>query len=557
MAEPKNAPEAPPVRFETHPDHYRHWRLSFPPEHGGAVAKLLMDVQEDGGLRPGYPLKLNSYDLGVDIELADAIQRLRFEHPEVKALVVGSAKDRIFCSGANIYMLGSSTHAFKVNFCKFTNETRLYLEDMSAESGIHSLCALAGTSSGGGYELALACDEILLSDDGSSAVSLPECPLLGVLPGTGGLTRVVDKRKVRRDLADAFCTLAEGVRGKRAVEWGLVDETVPRAKFEEGVKRRTDALVARSARKKFTPMVLKPLEAKRSPMGTEYRYVTLALDEKARTATITVRAPDSAQPDSPEKLAAAGDAAWCVRAFRELDDALLDLRFNHLGIGTVALKTTGDAKAVLAADEMLAKYKDDGLVHEVRLFIRRVLKRLDVTAKTFFAIAAPGSCFAGTLLELALAADRVYMKDEDGVVMQVSAMNGGAYPMGNGLSRLQSRFLKEPARVEQVLALATGRPIDTQTAAKLGLTTFTPDDIDWDDEIRIAFEERASHSPDAMTGMEASLRFAGPETLETKIFGRLSAWQNWIFQRPNAVGERGALTLYGKPERPEFDWRRT
>jgi len=557
MAEPKNAPEAPPVRFETHPDHYRHWRLSFPPEHGGAVAKLLMDVQEDGGLRPGYPLKLNSYDLGVDIELADAIQRLRFEHPEVKALVVGSAKDRIFCSGANIYMLGSSTHAFKVNFCKFTNETRLYLEDMSAESGIHSLCALAGTSSGGGYELALACDEILLSDDGSSAVSLPECPLLGVLPGTGGLTRVVDKRKVRRDLADAFCTLAEGVRGKRAVEWGLVDETVPRAKFEEGVKRRTDALVARSARKKFTPMVLKPLEAKRSPMGTEYRYVTLALDEKARTATITVRAPDSAQPDSPEKLAAAGDAAWCVRAFRELDDALLDLRFNHLGIGTVALKTTGDAKAVLAADEMLAKYKDDGLVHEVRLFIRRVLKRLDVTAKTFFAIAEPGSCFAGTLLELALAADRVYMKDEDGVVMQVSAMNGGAYPMGNGLSRLQSRFLKEPARVEQVLALATGRPIDTQTAAKLGLTTFTPDDIDWDDEIRIAFEERASHSPDAMTGMEASLRFAGPETLETKIFGRLSAWQNWIFQRPNAVGERGALTLYGKPERPEFDWRRT
>ncbi|HSQ64275.1 MAG TPA: 2,3-epoxybenzoyl-CoA dihydrolase [Polyangiaceae bacterium] len=555
MAELKNAPEAPPVRFETHPDHYRHWRLSFPPEHGGAVAKLLMDVQEDGGLRPGYPLKLNSYDLGVDIELADAIQRLRFEHPEVKALVVGSAKDRIFCSGANIYMLGSSTHAFKVNFCKFTNETRLYLEDMSAESGIHSLCALAGTSSGGGYELALACDEILLSDDGSSAVSLPECPLLGVLPGTGGLTRVVDKRKVRRDLADAFCTLAEGVRGKRAVEWGLVDETVPRAKFEEGVKRRTDALVARSARKRFTPMVLKPLEAKRAPTGTEYRYVTLALDEKARTATLTVRAPDSAQPDSPEKLAAAGDAAWCVRAFRELDDALLDLRFNHLGIGTVALKTTGDAKAVLAVDEMLAKYKDDGLVHEVRLFIRRVLKRLDVTAKTFFAIAAPGSCFAGTLLELALAADRVYMKDEDGVVMHVSAMNGGAYPMGNGLSRLQSRFLKEPARVEQVLA--SKGPIDTQAAAKLGLTTFTPDDIDWDDEIRIAFEERASHSPDAMTGMEASLRFAGPETLETKIFGRLSAWQNWIFQRPNAVGERGALTLYGKPERPEFDWRRT
>jgi len=532
-----------PVRFETHPDRYKHWKLSF----DGPVATLLMDVQEDGGMRPGYPLKLNSYDLGVDVELADAIQRIRFEHPETKAIVFGSAKDRIFCSGANIYMLGSSTHAFKVNFCKFTNETRLYLEETSAESGVPSLCALAGTASGGGYELAIACDEILLSDDGSSAVSLPECPLLGVLPGTGGLTRVVDKRMVRRDLADAFCTLAEGVRGKRAVEWGLVDETAPRAKFEEAKKRRADALVARSKRKSFQPMKLNPLG--------EPKYVHAKIDETARTATLTVHAPTEKQPATPEELEKAGDAAWCVRAFRELDAALLDLRFNRPLVGTVALETRGDAKAVLAVDEMLAKYKDHGLVNEVRLFVRRVLKRLDLTAKTFFAIVDPGSCFAGTLLELALAADRIYMKDEPGVAMQVSEMNAGAYPMSNGLTRLQSRFLGAPERVSR--ALETRGPIDTQAAAKLGLATFTPDDIDWDDEIRIAFEERASLSPDAMTGMEASLRFAGPETLETKIFGRLSAWQNWIFQRPNAVGERGALTMYGRPERPEFDWRRT
>ncbi len=541
MAE--TATSAEPVRFETHPDRYKHWKLSF----DGPVATMLMDVQEDGGMRPGYPLKLNSYDLGVDVELADAIQRIRFEHPEVKALVFGSAKDRIFCSGANIYMLGSSTHAFKVNFCKFTNETRLYLEEMSAESGIHSLCALAGTASGGGYELAIACDEILLSDDGSSAVSLPECPLLGVLPGTGGLTRVVDKRKVRRDLADAFCTLAEGVRGKRAVEWGLVDETAPRAKFEEAKKRRADALVARSTRKAFAPMKLNPLG--------ESKYVQYAINLQARTATLTVKAPTGAEPATPDALEKMGDQAWCVRAFRELDAALLDLRFNQPLVGTVALETSGDAKAVLAVDEMLAKYKDHGLVNEVRLFIRRVLKRLDVTAKSFFAIAAPGSCFAGTLLELALASDRIYMKDEAGTAMWTSPMNAGAYPMGNGLSRLQSRFLREPERVPRVLE--TSGPIDTQAASKLGLTTFTPDDIDWDDEIRIAFEERASLSPDAMTGMEASLRFAGPETIETKIFGRLSAWQNWIFQRPNAVGERGALTMYGRPERPEFDWRRT
>jgi len=553
MAE-HSTPQAP-VRFETHPDRYKHWRLSFPEEHGGAVARLVMDVKEDQGLRPGYPLKLNSYDLGVDVELADAILRLRFEHPEVKALEVTSDKDRIFCSGANIYMLGSSTHAFKVNFCKYTNETRLYLEEMSVESGIGTVCTLAGTASGGGYELAIACDEIVLSDDGGSSISLPECPLLGVLPGTGGLTRIVDKRKVRRDLADAFCTLAEGVRGKRAVEWGLVDEAPPKPKYKEAVKARLGAVAKRSPRKTFAPMLMPPLEVKRTDAGSEYRYVSLALDQKTRVATLTVRAPDGKQPTTPDELAKAGADAWLVRAFRELDDALLDLRFNQPDIGTVALKTSGDHAAVLAADEMLAKHEDDGLVHEVTLLVKRVLKRLDVTAKSFFAIVEPGSCFVGTLLEMALASDRVYMKDEDGVTVQVSAMNGGAYPMGNGLSRLQSRFLGTPAMVGRVLE--TKGAIGTQAANKLGLVTFAPDDIDWDDEIRIGFEERASMSPDAMTGMEASLRFGGPETMETKIFGRLSAWQNWIFQRPNAVGERGALTLYGKPERPEFDWRRT
>ena len=545
MAESPNAAPAEPVRFETHPDRYRHWTLAFE----GPVARLTMNVKEDGGLRPGYPLKLNSYDLGVDIELADALQRVRFEHPEVKALVFSSGKDRIFCSGANIYMLGSSSHAFKVNFCKFTNETRLYLEEMSAESGIGSVAALNGTASGGGYELAISCDEIVLIDDGSSAVSLPEAPLLGVLPGTGGLTRLVDKRKIRRDIADVFSTVAEGVRGKRAVEWGLVDEAPGRSQFEAAVKKRAEGIAAKSKRKAFTPMAF-------GPLGSERRHVALAIDEKARTAKLTVKAPTTAQPATPAELAKAGCDAWIVRAFRELDDALLDLRFNHLGVGVVELRTEGDPAAVIAVDEMLAKYsKEDGLVREVALFVKRVLKRLDVSSKSFFALVEPGSCFAGTLLELALASDRVYMKDEDGVTVRTSAMNAGAYPMGNGLSRLQSRFLREPERVGRVLEKK--EPLDTQAALAAGLVTFAPDDIDWDDEIRIAVEERAAMSPDAMTGMEASLRFGGPETLETKIFGRLSAWQNWIFQRPNAVGERGALTLYGKPERPEFDYRRT
>jgi benzoyl-CoA-dihydrodiol lyase len=547
----------PPVRFETHPDRYRHWRLELVDsslaggaEHGGTVARLVLDVRENEGLRPGYPLKLNSYDLGVDIELADALQRIRFEHPEVKALVFTSGKDRIFCSGANIYMLGSSTHAFKVNFCKFTNETRLYLEEMSAETGVPSLAALAGTSSGGGYELAIACDEILLVDDGSSAVSLPEAPLLGVLPGTGGLTRLVDKRKIRRDLADAFSTVAEGVRGKRALEWGLVDEAPSKKDFDAAVKRRIDAMVARSKRRPAKAIELEPL-------GAERRFVSLEVDDAARTATLTVRAPEGAEPRSPDELAKAGSAAWVIRAWRELDDALLDLRFNRPSVGVVALKTSGDPEKVLAVDAMLARHRDDGLVREATLLVKRVLKRLDMTAKSFFALVEPGSCFAGSLMELALAADRVYMLDhpDEKVEIRLSALNAGPLPMSNGLTRLQSRFLREPERAAR--ALEQAGPLDAKAALAAGLVTFTPDDIDWEDEIRIAFEERASLSPDAMTGMEASLRFGGPETMETKIFGRLTAWQNWIFQRPNAVGPRGALTLYGKPERPEFDFNRT
>jgi benzoyl-CoA-dihydrodiol lyase len=542
-----------PVRFETHPDRYRHWKL----EIAGEVARLVLNVKEDEGLRPGYPLKLNSYDLGVDVELADALMRIRFEHPSVKAIEVASSKDRIFCSGANIYMLGSSTHAFKVNFCKFTNETRLYLEEMSAETGVPSLAALSGTASGGGYELAIACDEIVLQEDGSSAVSLPEAPLLAVLPGTGGLTRLVDKRKIRRDLADVFSTVAEGVRGKRAVEWNLVDEAPSKAQFAAVVKKRLDAMVARSKRKTAPAVALTPLEAKRSAKGVEYKYVSLELDAAKRMATLTVRAPDGAEPETPEELAKAGANAWAIRAFRELDDALLDLRFNQPGIGVVAVKTQGDAARVSLVDRMLAKHKDDGLVREVTLLMKRVLKRMDLTAKSFFALVTPGSSFAGSLLELALACDRVYMLDDpdEEVTLAVSPMNAGPFPMSNGLTRLQSRFLREPERVSRVLE--SQKAFDTQAALAAGLVTFAPDDIDWEDEVRIAFEERASLSPDAMTGMEASLRFGGPETMETKIFGRLTAWQNWIFQRPNAVGERGALTLYGKPERPEFDWNRT
>jgi benzoyl-CoA-dihydrodiol lyase len=543
------APKPDAVCFETHPERYRHWRLEFPPEYDGAVARMVLDVREGEGIRAGYPLKLNSYDLGVDIELADALQRVRFERPGVKALVLASGKDRIFSSGANIYMLGGSTHAFKVNFCKLTNETRLAMEELSAESGVASLAALAGTASGGGYELALACDEIVLADDGSSAVSLPEVPLLGVLPGTGGLTRVIDKRKVRRDLADVFSTLAEGVRGKRALEWGLVDGAPGKKDFEAAVRRRLEAMVARSRRRPATPIALGALG--------ERRYVSLAVDERARTARVTIRGPQGAEPETPAELAAAGSDAWAVRVWRELDDVLLDLRFNRPTIGVVVLAAAGDAQRVLAVDRMLARHRDDGLVHEAVLLARRVLKRLDNTARSLFAVIEPGSCFAGSLFEVALAADRAFMLDHPGDANEVwlSPLNGGPLATSSGLTRLQARFLREPERARRLLEAR--EPFSARAALAAGLVTFAPDDIDWEDEIRIAIEERASLSPDALTGMEASLRYGGPETMETKIFGRLSAWQNWIFQRPNAVGPRGALTTYGRPERPEFDFTRT
>jgi benzoyl-CoA-dihydrodiol lyase len=546
---PDDSPSVRPVCFDTHPDRYRHWRLELPSEHGGAVARLVLDVNEAAGLRPGYALKLNSYDLGVDIELADALLRIRFEHPEVKAVVLVSGKDRVFSSGANIYMLGASCHGFKVNFCKFTNETRLYLEELGAETGVESLAALAGTASGGGYELALACNAIVLADDGASVVSLPEAPLLGVLPGTGGLTRLVDKRRVRRDLADAFSTMAEGVRGGRALEWGLVDEAPTRREFEAAVRRRLDSMVARSRRRAGKPIVLEPLGA--------YRHVSIASDARTRVATLTVSAPAGAEPANAEELAGAGSDAWAIRAWRELDGALLDLRFNHPQIGVVALKTTGAAANVLAVDAMIAQHQDDGLVREVTLLMKRVLKRLDNTAKTFFALIEPGACFAGSLAELALAADRTYMLDgpDHETSIQLSAMNAGLLPMSNGLTRLASRFLGRPDPIARILDRAG--PFDAKDALAAGLVTFAPDAIDWDEEVRIAFEERASLSPDALTGLEASLRYGGPETMETKIFGRLSSWQNWIFQRPNAVGPRGALSLYGKPERPEFDFNRT
>lgn len=543
-----------PIRFETHPDQYSRWKLHF----DGPVATLSMDVPEEGALAGDYVLKLNSYDLGVDIELADAIQRVRFEHPEVKALVVTSAKDRIFCSGANIYMLGSSTHAFKVNFCKFTNETRLYLEDMSAGTGIPTIAALNGTASGGGYELAMACDHILLQDDGNSAVSLPEVPLLGVLPGTGGLTRLVDKRKVRRDLADAFSTVAEGVRGKRAVEWGLVDEIAPRSKFDAQLKSASERSAGKGTERKGPGVALPPLNPERTDGGTQYRHVTVSVDTVRRVATLTVRGPSGEQPKTADAVRKAGADLWALRAFREIDDALLDLRFNHLEVGLIVLKTEGDINAVVESDRVLANLlKDDWFANEVVLLMRRTLKRLDLSARTLFAIVEPGSCFGGSLFELALAADRSYMLqvEENGPKVAFSPLSFGALPMSNGLTRLGTRFLGSPGRENELKARED--LLDTATALELGLVTFAPDDIDWDDEVRIAIEERAAFSPDALTGMEASLRFAGPETMETKIFGRLSAWQNWIFQRPNAVGQKGALTMYGTPERPVFDYRRT
>ncbi|MCB9563032.1 MAG: benzoyl-CoA-dihydrodiol lyase [Kofleriaceae bacterium] len=545
-----------PISFETHPDRYRHWRLST----DGDVATLVMNVDPDHPHRPGYELKLNSYDLSVDIELADAIQRLRFEHPEVRAVVVTAELDRVFCSGANIYMLGSSSHSFKVNFCKFTNETRLYLEEASAESGLRALAACQGTTAGGGYELALACDEILLVDDGSSAVSFPETPLLAVLPGTGGLTRLVDKRKVRRDRADVFCTVAEGIKGKRARDWGLVDQVVPRSKWDATVAERARALAAEGAALAHGPAVALPalaptVEADR----IAYRYVELRVDPATRTGDLTITGPTAPPPAELHAGADGGAELWSLRAFRELDDALLRLRFDHPTIGVLRLRTRGDAAHVLAHDEALAR-ATTGFAREVRLLQRRVLKRLDNTARSFFAVAdAADSCFAGVLLETALSADRFYMliDDAEAIAVRTSSANAGPMPTGSGLTRLQARFYGTPDDVAKVLARGADGPIAGEEAEQLGLATVAADDIDFEDELRIAVEERASLSPDALTGMEASLRWVGPETLETKIFGRLSAWQNWIFTRPNSTGEQGALTLYGRPERPAFNWNRT
>ena len=538
------------INFQTAPNRYQHWRL----EISGPVATLSMDVQEDRTLADGYKLKLNSYDLGVDIELADAIQRLRFQHPEVAAVVITSLKPRIFCAGANIYMLGSSSHAFKVNFCKFTNETRCAIEDDSKHSGRRYIAALNGTASGGGYELAIACDEIYLVDDGNSAVSLPEVPLLGVLPGTGGLTRLVDKRKVRRDRADVFSTLAEGLKGKRAKEWRLIDGYFPTSKFQEGINTRVEQVVAAQSRR-GSGIKLNPLQIQTTDDSRNYRYIRLQLNREQRYADLTVLGPEGTQPATVAEIEELGDAYWPLQAYRELDDALLHLRVNEPEIGLVCLRTEGSIESVLAVDKVLATNRDHWLVREIILHMARVLRRLDLTAKSFFAIVEPKTCFAGNLLELLLAADRSYMLMDSESSIAVSELNAGAFPMSNGLTRLQSRFLAEPDKVDEIFG--DKNVFDTEEAEELGLITFAPDDLDWEDEIRVAIEERTSLSPDALTGMEASLRFAGPETLDTKIYGRLTAWQNWIFQRPNAVGPEGALTNYGKPTQAHFDYKRT
>lgn len=529
----------------------------------GRVATLAMDVQEDGGLRPGYALKLNSYDLGVDIELYDAVQRLRFEHPEVGAVIVTSARDKVFCAGANISMLGLSSHVHKVNFCKFTNETRNSIEDASRFSGQTWLCAINGTAAGGGYELALATDHILMADDGSTAVSLPEVPLLAVLPGTGGLTRLVDKRMVRRDHADFFCTVTEGIKGSRAVEWRLVDEVVPRSRLIEAAVGRAREFAERSSRPGDGKGVeLKPLNRRIDADSINYDHVRADIDRAAGSVSITVRGPRQAPPSEPAAIHAQGAAFWPLAMARELDDLILHLRFNETEIGTWALRTEGEADLVAAADQALLANADDWLVRETTLFLKRTLKRLDVTSRSLIALIEPGSCFTGTLLELALAADRSYMlagspadSNLPPPTVRLTGMNFGPLPMPNDLTRLASRFLAKPRHVDEVKA-RLGVDLDAAAADQLGLVTFIPDDIDWEDEVRIAIEERSSFSPDALTGMEANLRFGGPETLETKIFGRLSAWQNWIFQRPNAVGEAGALKLYGTGKRNDYDKKR-
>jgi benzoyl-CoA-dihydrodiol lyase len=549
------------VEFRTEPARYRHWRLAT----DGPVATLTMDVDERGGLGDGYELKLNSYDLGVDIELYDAVQRLRFEHPEVRAVVITSGNDKAFCAGANIRMLAGAEHGQKVNFCKFTNETRNGIEDATANSGQTYLAAVNGTASGGGYELALACEHIMLIDDRSSAVSLPELPLLGVLPGTGGLTRLVDKRHVRRDIADYFCTRPEGVTGRKAVGWRLVDEAIPRAQWAETVAERASELAGRSDRRgRAAGIRLTPVAKTRSETEIGYRWVTAALDPEAGLATITVRGPDT---DAPADMSAAheqGADFWPLAMTRELDDLILDLRTNEPAIGTWLLRTSGDPGRVLAHDQLLLDHADDWLAGEIVLYLRRTLKRLDVTSRSLIALIEPGSCFAGSLLELALAADRsfqlegVFEDDDPGAdpaAVTLGAMNTGPLQMGNGLTRLRTRFSGDDASVAE-LTRRLGEPLLAADAAELGLVTFAPDDIDWADEIRIATEERASFSPDALTGMEANIRFAGQETMETKIFGRLTAWQNWIFNRPNAAGPAGALRRFGTGQRADFDRKR-
>ena len=560
MAEParKNDVAAPAiVTYDTSPDRYRHWKLAI----DGTTATLAMDVDEDGGLAPGYKLKLNSYDLGVDIELHDALQRIRFEHPSVRVVVITSAKDRVFCSGANIFMLGQSSHAWKVNFCKFTNETRNGLEDSSRHSGLRSIAACNGTTAGGGYELALACDEILLVDDRSSAVSLPEVPLLGVLPGTGGLTRITDKRRVRRDHADVFCTLVEGVRAPRAKEWRLVDDHAKPQQFADLVKRRAAALAATSDRPAGAKGVaLPPLAREIDDAGYHYPTVDVRTDRAARRATITVKAPAAAEPAEVDAIVAKGAAWWPLAMARDLDDAILMLRGNERDLGTWVLKTAGDPSAVLACDDALERHASHWFVRETAGMLRRTLARLDVTSRSLYALIEPGSCFAGTLAELAFAADRAYMLalPEDGVRaprITLSAANFGRYPMVNARSRLAARFCDEAEPLSAAKA-AIGVPLDADRALALGLVTVAPDELDWDDEIRLALEERASLSPDALTGMEANLRFGPGETMESRVFARLSAWQNWIFIRPNATGESGALKVFGTGNKAKFDRER-
>jgi benzoyl-CoA-dihydrodiol lyase len=548
---------APRVDYRTAPADYRHWKLKFE----GPVATLAADFDENAGLRPGYKLKLNSYDLGVDIELNDAINRIRFEHPEVRTVVLTSAKEKVFCSGANIFMLGVSSHAWKVNFCKFTNETRNGLEDSSQHSGLKFLAAVNGACAGGGYELALACDEIILVDDRSSAVSLPEVPLLGVLPGTGGLTRVTDKRHVRHDLADLFCTSVEGVRGQRAKDWRLVDEIAKPAQFAAKVQERALQLAAQSDRPADGQGVaLTPLACTIEPDALRYTHVDVAIDRAKRTATFTVRGPSGAQPADVAAIVAAGAAWYPLQMARELEDAILQMRTNELEIGTWLVKTEGDAAAVLASDAVLLANQDHWLVRETTGLLRRTFSRFDVSSRSLFALIEPGSCFTGSLLELALACDRVYhlaLPDDEARApkITVAEANFGLFPMITGQSRLGRRFYDEAPALDAVRARA-GQPLDADAAFALGLVTSNPDDIDWADEVRIAVEERVSMSPDALTGMEANLRFNGPENLFTRVFGRLTAWQNWIFQRPNAVGDKGALKVYGKGDKAAFDWNR-